>query len=374
MKKRISLWTLLGGFAILVAGAVVLSSCEGPQGPPGLDGTDGVDGVDGIDASTTCIECHNDDQTIVTATKQYNNSGHALGHTAGYTNRSFGELYNCAGCHTSQGFLDAIMGESNLPYANVTQPNCYTCHNIHDTYTEEDWALTHPDVTLPASGSDGVDMGSGNQCTFCHQAVGQYLVNSSNLFENFDDGGATNVEITAGELRVGVHHAPQYNILAGMDLFEFSGSATIPTENHVLMQAPDGCVTCHMNDGFGDLTGHSMAMKYEFHGSENLHWSATCTACHEEDGNLDLTDKYEEIAAATDAQLSTLYDLLVAAGIMYPADGSNAYLMQPGNFTTELVAAHVNYNAIREDRSGGFHNPEYASAVLTNTIEALQAK
>jgi len=146
MKKNISLLTILGAFAILIAGALIMSSCEGPMGPAGADGADGADGVDGIDASATCIQCHDDNQTIVTRTKQYNNSGHAMGHTSGYTNRSFGPAYNCAGCHTSQGFLDNLLGESHVPYANVTQPNCYTCHKIHDTYTAEDWELTHPDA------------------------------------------------------------------------------------------------------------------------------------------------------------------------------------------------------------------------------------
>ena len=79
-------------------------------------------------------------------------------------------------------------------------------------------------------------------------------------------------------------------------------------------------------------------------------------------------------AAETEALLGSLYDLLVAANIMYPADGPNEFLMMPGNFSTSLVAAHVNYNAIREDRSMGFHNPGYTEAVLKNTIESLSAK
>ena len=60
MKKKISIVTLLGAFAILIAGAFIMSSCEGPAGPAGAagaDGADGEDGIDGIDASTTCIQC-----------------------------------------------------------------------------------------------------------------------------------------------------------------------------------------------------------------------------------------------------------------------------------------------------------------------------
>lgn len=380
MRKNITKITLLGGFALLIAGGMFFSSCEGPAGADGADGqngqdgVDGVDGVDGADGTATCVLCHSDDQTIVTKTKQYENSAHYLGHTSGYTNRSFGPLYNCAGCHTSQGYLDNLVGASNTPYLNVTQPNCYTCHKIHDTYTEEDWALQQEGPLDPATGSPAFDLGSGNQCVACHQFAAQYLVGSPELFENFDDGGATTVEIDASKKRVGVHHAPQYNIVSGMDLFEFTGSTAYPTEaSHVSKKAENGCVTCHMNDGFGDMTGHSMAMTYEFHGHDNHHWPASCTECHTE-GAMDLTTIYETTATATDALLVQLYDLLVAAGIMNPADGPDEYLMAAGTWSTELTAAHVNYNAIREDRSHGFHHSAYITAVLENSIEAVSAK
>lgn len=381
MKMKLSNLTLLGGFAILLAGGVFLSSCEGEQGPAGADGQDGVDGVDGQDgqdgqdANSTCILCHSDDQVIVTKSKQYGFSAHNTGHTSGYTNRSFGPLYNCAGCHSSQGFLDVLVGASNTPYADITQPNCYTCHSIHDTYTEADWALTNPNATVPFTEGitpDGaaMDLGTGNQCAQCHQFSAYYLAIDS-LYANFDDGGMTTVTITSGQKRAGVHHAPQYNIIAGMDLFEFTGTMAYPTsENHITAQAPDGCVTCHMNDGFGDLTGHSMSMTYDWHGSENYHWSATCTTCHSADDELDT--KVEDVAAVIDPLLETLYDLLVTThGIMNPADGPDDYLLAAGVWTTDLMAAQLNYNAIREDRSHGFHNPAYIEAVLSNTIEAI---
>ncbi len=380
MRKKITMITLLGGFALLIAGALFFSSCEGPagtngtngsDGSDGTDGTDGIDGKDGADGSATCILCHSDDQNILTKTRQYDNSAHAMGHTSGYTNRSFGPSYNCAACHTSQGYLENLVGASNVPYANVTQPNCYTCHKIHDTYTEADWALQQEGTLEPNTGSPGMDLGAGNQCVGCHQFATLYLENEA-LWANFDDGGNTSVEITAGEKRAGVHHAPQYNLFAGMDLFEFTGSSAYPSDSHVAGKTEDGCVTCHMNDGFGDLTGHSMSMTWEFHGSDNYNWPASCLDCHTSGGDNDIDAKFEEVKAGTDALLEQLYTILVDAGIMYPADTpGNAYLMMPGTFTTNLTAAHVNYNAIREDKSHGFHNAGYITAILDNTIESL---
>lgn len=376
MKKKLSMLSLLGAAAILIGGAVILSSCEGPEGPAGADGQDGVDGVDGQDgqdANSTCILCHSDDQVIVTKSKQYGFSAHNTGHTSGYTNRSFGADYDCAGCHTSQGFLAALAaGSSSPPYADITQPNCYTCHSIHDTYTEADWALTNGAATVPFTGSAAVDLGAGNQCVRCHQFASHYLAIDS-LFVDFDAGTTTVTIPDDGSLkRVGVHHAPQYNIVGNMDLFEFTGTATYPTDNHITMQAPDGCVTCHMNDGFGDLTGHSMNMTYDWHGAENYHWSSSCTSCHVDGGAAeDLDDKVEVLQAEIQGLLDDLYTLLTGAGILNPSDGPDAYLMAPGVWTTNLTAAHVNYNAIREDKSLGFHNPDYIRAILTNSIEAV---
>ena len=149
--RKLSL--LMASLAILIAGALIIS-CEGPQGPAGTDGANGADGApgaDGTNAAETCTQCHSDDQVIVTKSRQYANSKHNTGHTSGYTNRSFGPSYNCAGCHTSQGFLDNLVGASNTPYADVTQPNCYTCHEIHSTGTEADWALTSGGVITPSA-------------------------------------------------------------------------------------------------------------------------------------------------------------------------------------------------------------------------------
>jgi hypothetical protein len=69
--------------------------------------------------------------------------------------------------------------------------------------------------------------------------------------------------------------------------------------------------------------------------------------------------------------MAQLYDLLIAADIMYPVGDPNEYLLKEGVFTTEAMAACFNYNTIRQDLSGGFHNPAYIQAVLANSIEAL---
>ncbi len=38
MKKKLSMLSLLGAIAILIGGALILSSCEGPAGADGANG------------------------------------------------------------------------------------------------------------------------------------------------------------------------------------------------------------------------------------------------------------------------------------------------------------------------------------------------
>jgi thiosulfate dehydrogenase len=44
-----------------------------------------------------------------------------------------------------------------------------------------------------------------------------------------------------------------------------------------------------------------------------------------------------------------------------------------GTYPANIVAAMLNWQAIAEDRSLGLHNPAYVKAVLTNTLEAVEA-
>ncbi len=54
--------------------------------------------------------------------------------------------------------------------ADPTHQDCRTCHEVHTTYTGEDWALETTDpVNIVVSGAT-FDGGTGNLCANCHQA------------------------------------------------------------------------------------------------------------------------------------------------------------------------------------------------------------
>jgi len=245
---------------------LIMASCtkEGPAGPAGKDGTngtngtDGEDGINGTDGTTTCIECHSSNQVLFARENQWAHSVHAIG---GNYERNEGE---CARCHTSQGFLGYIDGsydwEADGAFVpNPNPPNCYTCHQIHETYTPADLAFTTTAAPeLQNTGGQTYDFGSANLCANCHQG---------RTVDPFPVEDGPDLAVTSS--RYGVHHGPQANSIAGMGLFEpgtgYYNSAHSSIEN--------ACVTCHMAEPFGSQAGgHTMNIAYEYHGStEVLH-------------------------------------------------------------------------------------------------------
>ena len=373
MKKLSSILLI-----IVAALAFAFTACEGPQGPEGPQGLKGDTGDVGPQGPTGpagtagCIECHDNSQSITAVSAQWEASVHATGGTSERNDA------DCAICHTSQGFVEAnaaghfesTLGNKELAAAidNPTQPNCYTCHDIHNTYTTDDWNLTKTDATNAWHSTDGstitsTDIGAGNMCTGCHQA------RSVGTLDNWDDGGTST--FTPPSPYWGLHHGTQYNIFAGEGLFEFTGSATIPapggSHGATLSMVPataDGCVTCHMADAYGTQAGgHTWNFSYAYHGSSANNWPASCSECHT---NTELDDATALIQADIETYLADLEAELLTAGVI-DADGHPVTSSQ----TQEHVAAFLNWQAVEEDRSLGMHNPGYTQAVLLNTLETV---
>ena len=351
MKKLIKLLSLL---TVVV---LMLSSCEGPMGPAGANGADGADGDNGIDANATCTLCHNNDAIIEVKVAQWEESVHATGENAAYANRS-----GCVQCHTSQGFLEAVAEGSTAAISIPSDPmqiNCYTCHKIHDTYTDDDWALTKPGaetLILKYAGADVIwDKGNSNQCVACHQArdVSPLPVVDGDDFE-----------ITSE--RMGPHHAPMANMVLGKMPFELPGD-DFPAENP--HSSDNGCITCHLATPYGYLAGgHNMSVTYDSHGTETL-LTTGCLTCHTSYTATTISAKLAELKDEVATKLSTLEAQLIEAGI-YSTDTELAI---KGTFNANAVMAYLNYNTIKEDKSYGAHNPGYTKTMLDNSITAMNA-
>jgi formate-dependent nitrite reductase cytochrome c552 subunit len=317
---------------------------QGPLGPPGAAGQDGQNGAE------NCIQCHGNNQLITAKMFQWENSVHYLG---GHYERN---QASCAACHTSQGFLDRIATGAMAASADVQDPlpqNCYTCHQIHQKYDSQDWALTASDPVTMWVGGETVDVGKGNLCVNCHQP----RVPSPALPAT---SGATGT-LTITSTRYGPHHGAQGALFNGVGAWEV-GSGYANSSHTSLIS--DACVSCHMAETTGGRAagGHTFRVETE---SGSLNFNA-CKQCHTDQAAL--ANLVESTQEGIETLMTQLGDKLIAAGLL---SSSNRESSRPGTYTPAQVGALYNYKYILEDQSMGVHNANYARVLLENSIAAL---
>ena len=334
---------------------VAFTSCEGPAGPAGKDGVDGtngidgVDGVDGQDATAMCAVCHNESSDMYAKSLQAAASGHSTG-TAFERNDA-----DCAACHTHEGFverMDAGTEEASAAVMDPTPPNCRTCHKIHETFTAADFDIRYPDPVSLWTNGVTVDIDKGNICANCHQPWA-----ADPMF------AATGDSVTITNSRFGPHHGPQSGMLWGTGAFEVTGSKSYPTPgSHP--HAGAGCTECHMATAFGTQAGgHTFYLTYESHGHE-VDLLAGCTGCHSSIESFDHNGLQTEVEELIDS----LNNVLTGMGIL----DSGGLVNTPVTVAPDMAGYIYNLKFVEDDLSEGVHNPGYAVALMTNTLEALK--
>jgi hypothetical protein len=319
--------------------AFMFSSCtkEGPMGPAGangVDGTNGTDGTDGVDGIAFCLECHTS-TTIDNLTAQWSGSGHATGSSLGYA----GARSGCSECHSGVGFSAYLAGSEDISGSPI---GCSACHSHGEPPVFQDdegnpvFISTVEAVTLVMNNTTVIDLESqANLCVNCHQPRTPAPV---------DDDGDGMFTVTSSHW--GPHHGPQAVLLEGLGGAEFAGSVSYPgTKSHPHRKSAD-CVKCHMNEG-----NHNFAAPE----------TSACSSCHGDIDDFDVNGKLTEILSL----MEELAEMLTEKGLLL--DGHP----NPGTYPVEEVAALYNFLLIEEDKSEGLHNPTYAEALLTNTIEAI---
>jgi hypothetical protein len=353
MKRFAYLLSLtIAAFAILSIG---MMSCEGPAGPAGEAGADGIDGIDGIDANETCKVCHNEDSDLLAKQVQAGNSGHMTG---GAFERA---EYDCAACHTHEGFIDRMDSgemEASADIEDPTPPNCRTCHNIHQAYDETDWAISYKDPVKLWINDVTVDYGNGNVCANCHQP---------RLIDPMPVSGGADVSID--NKRWGPHHGPQSAVLWGTSAYEISGDASYPNPGSS-SHASAGCTECHMakSADYGNVRGgHTFNVVYLDHGEETPNTDA-CVSCHSSIG-----DDFDINGVET--MVTDLHDSLGTILFNKGWIDEDGYVKASSSSALTLAAddagALLNYRYILEDKSNGIHNPAYVQALLKNSIQHL---
>ncbi len=309
----------------------------GPIGPAGPAGPAGLAGTNPKAADLTCTQCHNNTTLIDGPATSWGSSVHAIGTAFGIA----GNQSTCTGCHTGVGFADRMAAAQTNPdkfttvYPNPTRIDCRACHNIHTTYTMDDFALkTTAAVPLYALQGATFDGGKGNLCANCHQ--------SRTAFPAPAADGTVSVTST----HWGPHHGPQAEMMLGVG---GAGDVTAAPSPHYV-QVTDTCVYCHMG---GDAANHTYTPKVAY-----------CTKCHTDAKDFNMNGAVAEL----DAKIATLKTALTNAGLL---DKTGSPVV--GKYPAAKAAALWNYLLVGvEDKSHGVHNMPYAEALIDAALAAMK--
>jgi hypothetical protein len=216
---------------------------------------------------------------------------------------------------------------------NPTRQDCRTCHQIHTTYTSDDFALETTDpVDLFALEGMTFDGGLGNLCANCHQPLNTI-------------GEAENGMIEITSTHWGPHHGAESAMMLGIT---GAGDVEATVSPHYMV-VQDTCVACHMGEG----RNHTFEPSVE-----------ACQACHTDAEDFDINDVQTEVQAG----LAELEEGLIALG----------WLDEEGHPTVSSVPekeAVALWNWIfiaHEDGSSGVHNPDYTKALIEAGLAALE--
>ena len=351
-KPKVS--TCLKGLLVLAAFAI--AGCEGPQGPPGPIGPVGPAGAD---MNTNCTQCHVNDVTLITKMQQFAIARHGPGV---YTR----DTGLCVNCHSHQGFLarieTGVWAEPTEPIVNVASMNCRTCHQIHTTYTEADFAFTRSGAVEFAVAGQTVDMATAlssapNLCIGCHQA------RPSGYEMPVIDGSP----VTLTSSSFGPHYGGQGDMLAGIGLFDFSSASGLGGKHyHMTDPLTRGCPTCHMAPGVYN-GGHTWAMRDVREGRTSANLTG-CETCH---SGLDTFDR-NGVQTTVQALEDSLGTILVDLGAMtWDASRERYRAVTTDPVPANIAAAIWNLQSVHYDKSKGIHNPPYIRGILESTIAKM---
>lgn len=345
MKRTMILTTLLA-IALLIA-----VGCERKV-------TNEIVQDDEFTGADACMTCHGDnDLKLAAAQAQSKHSQHLEAETS-ILNSNIGDG-PCERCHTGEGFIAYITG---VPFdsSHYSGIGCFTCHAPHTTGT---LGLR---TTAPVTLTNAVvfDHGIANLCANCHQSrrdVRTYVADSVKLSTRF-----------------GPHYGPQGDMLTGTGGYQYA-AYTYDNSPHTNVAA-NGCIDCHMSASIGVLLGgHSWNMRAETIEGEEINLvGCNVSTCHAPK----LTDfNYLGKIDTTMAYLDSLGAALYTAGLTSYVidtleDGSVDTTYQPKANkivkNKDSCGAVYNYRFVKDDRSRGIHNTDYALGLLRSALNFIR--
>jgi hypothetical protein len=431
--KRVTKLFLAAGLFVAAAG-FVFTSCT-KEGPQGTAGTNGKDGVDANETCKECHSPTMVDRVGVEFQMSKHNWGTTAFEEAGNTgctpcHAEKAYLYmvqnNVPSTFTFTGgkWVNSYVTNAANTFGEI---GCWTCHSsLHTTYGVEDLAYT---TTAPVSmtmwaGTKTIDLpadgGVSNMCAKCHQPrpmtcgydpaarVLNYdsLVIDPNALAYDSTTGAANHGVKPS-YRTHVHYGAISAVYAGVGAIEFPGLSYGNSPHTSVASCPD----CHMASMTGIAGGHSFNVR---NAKETPLGSGTTwnfNGCNQTDCHADAPiDKNSPKWATTRATVKALLDALATkineAGsghdiLHSDATSSNLWAgVSTGNYDGYLdiwdastnpggywkmngtqpkfpslknvqLGAIINFQFCLREYSLGIHNTAYVTALLQNTLNAL---
>jgi len=360
-------------FALVVTALVTLaflSGCEGPAGPAGADGEDGLN-LEGFAVGIQCATCHSADTDtlyyVAGRVYQWESSKHALG---GDIERNGPD---CAGCHTTEGFVQATDGKTVGQQTHPSPPGCFACHSPH---ARNNFSLRKQTPVTIGSNIVGVpdavfDYGKGNLCAQCHK---------TRPMSPKMDANPPGDSLVITTSRWYSHYGVQGQVLMGDGGFkfpDFTYTGNSPHTNNTIIKQ-EGCPTCHMAEGVyppsmgtGKGGGHTMNIRFDFNGTPgSVLNGCKQSGCHT--SALTSVD-YHGVQTAVEHNLDTLGTLLANKGWIDLASGTvkltgGRLVIRPA----VKAGAICNFLFIEHDLSLGVHNSTYALELLRSSIAELR--
>lgn len=355
-----------------VLSVALFTACEGPTGkdgatgPAGAKGDAGLAGKDG-EGVANCKSCHGTDKMLM-AMAQYDLSIH----NQGIVYEEEAGRIACGACHSGDGFRESVaLGQLDAKTTAISKINCYTCHPIHSTWSDQDFSVvvnSKLSMRFPA-GVEHDFKGVGNLCARCHTA--RPYTRTTGTHDSISPASSS-----ATYSRFGPHYGTSANVFAAKGLVEIAGSVAYPTSNPHQNLAK-GCVSCHMNKDASNpaVGGHSFLMS-----PANLANVAECATCHTDKTEISGIVKGKEIAAMV-AEMRTILigknwldttQAVTDHGYVVLGEYFKCPDKKKFGMPKEDVDAVLNYLYIAKDRSLGAHNPKYVYAITKNTLEYLK--
>jgi hypothetical protein len=378
-------------------------------------------------AATNCAQCHGEPARHGRY-QQWQLSGHASYEVALAENK--GTNGNCARCHSANGFLTWLPvllddDPATDPLANIAvtwgiddvhPQTCATCHDPHNPGTSSgdptDATVRIVGDTPPLiAGFRATGVGKGAICMTCHNT--RRGLRNDEVFPT----------LSGSELSRAPHPGAQADVIMGQNAYLVTVGNRGPHSNRDASgKVADVCIDCHMEatPPPPDLSYNQSGTNHTFYARDTI-----CSTCHldmeADDVQVPVTAGLEALqgelegaildAFAAEIALGNSIDLNGLASVTDPAQvtsleftegsGQQAILvaLSGGDPIGPVALGNVrvkdgggatlgrlyertdpalpkggwNYLLLESDGSHGVHNAEFATQVITSSIEAIQA-